>query len=163
MFIISAFLILSTALIHGFSVQGWLRSGLPSKFYDCYLQRMKTALQSSPDQDLEDPAAGMDTLQVAMQKARACSRAGLSPGAGLGSADEQSDAAYADLILTSMTQRGIEELDEEDRKELTKGGTMWESGALSQENKIGIWGDMFNLWRAFWGGAHIVKNKFGET
>jgi hypothetical protein len=35
-----------------------------------------------------------------------------SPGAGLQTADEQADAAYADLINTTMDQRGIDELSE---------------------------------------------------
>lgn len=108
--------------------------------------------------DLDD-----SSLQKAMRKARDCASKQLSPGGGLATADEQSDAAYADLILTSMDQRGIDELDEEDVEMLTKGARMWESGATEQANKAGLLGDLASLFKALGGGAHIVKNKFGET
>lgn len=66
-----------------------------------------------------------------------------SPGAGLATAgvclfiytkyhtysisitDEQADAAYADLINTTMEQRGIENLSSEELEQLDKGGTMY--------------------------------------
>ena len=41
----------------------------------------------------------------AMENARRNEKSGSSPGAGLSTADEQAEAAYADLILTSMDQR----------------------------------------------------------
>ena len=41
----------------------------------------------------------------AMKDARESFQNKLSPGAGLQTADEQADAAYADLINTSMDQR----------------------------------------------------------
>ena len=109
-------------------------------------------------------------------------------------ADEQSDAAYADLINTSMDQRGIDELSEgklttfqkcldglkefslfqpkknyfifihiEELELLDRGGQMWESGSTEKENKKGLVGDLFNVFKAFSGGAHITKNKYGET
>lgn len=87
-----------------------------------------------------------------------------SPGAGLETADEQAQAAYADLIITTFDQRGInEDMTEEDLKKLMKAGTMWENEATTQNNKIGIFGDFLNVFKAFMGGAHIEKNKFGET
>ena len=52
----------------------------------------------------------------------------------------------------------IEELDMLDR-----GGQMWESGSTEKENKKGLVGDIFNVLKAFSGGAHITKNKYGET
>lgn len=39
--------------------------------------------------------------------------------------DEQADAAYADLINTTMEQRGIENLSSEELEQLDKGGTMY--------------------------------------
>jgi len=39
--------------------------------------------------------------------------------------DEQADAAYADLINTTMEQRGIENLSSEELDQLDKGGTMY--------------------------------------
>ena len=40
---------------------------------------------------------------------------------------------------------------------------MWESGSTEKENKKGLVGDLFNVFKAFSGGAHITKNKYGET
>ena len=88
-----------------------------------------------------------------MQNARTSASKGLSPGAQLLTADEQSDAAYADLINTSMDQRGIEELTEDDLELLNKGGYMWEEGSKSKQNKNGVLGDLFNVLKAFSGGG----------
>ena len=87
----------------------------------------------------------------------------VSPGAQLLTADEQSDAAYADLINTSMDQRGIEELSEEELDLLNKGGSMWEQDSKSKVNKKGFVGDLINVIKAVSGGAQIEKNKYGET
>lgn len=46
-----------------------------------------------------------DIIVRAMKNARDNEGSGTSPGAGLPTADEQADAAYADLINTSMDQR----------------------------------------------------------
>jgi hypothetical protein len=97
-----------------------------------------------------------------MADARKCAAAGLSPGAGLATAEEQSDAAYADLINTSVDQRGLD-LSDDDLKELNKGGKMWEKGATTAESKMGLFSDLSNVWKALSGGAHIEKNKYGET
>ena len=101
-------------------------------------------------------------LTESMRKARICESNGLSPGAGLATADEQSDAAYADLINTSIDQRQISELSEDDLKQLERGGKMWEKGSISTTKK-GFFGDALELFKALSGGAHIEKNKFGET
>ena len=96
--------------------------------------------------------------------------------------DEQSDAAYADLINTTMQQRGIDNLSTEEMERLDKGGTMyavyhsfnsthsltylyerWEKEAKTTVNKLGLFGDIMNALKALSGGAHIEKNKFGET
>lgn len=104
-----------------------------------------------------------EKLVESMEKARQCANKGLSPGAGLATADEQSDAAYADLINTSMDQRGIRSLSEDDLAALEQGGKMWEKGSKDRENKLGLFGDLANLLGALSGGAHIEKNKYGET
>ena len=98
----------------------------------------------------------------AMEAARVCAAKGLSPGAGLATADEQAEAAYADLINTTVDQRGLS-LTEDELKDLNKGGKMWEKGATTTVRKGGLLNDMSNLWKALAGGAHIEKNEFGET
>ena len=113
----------------------------------------------------EEPVSefSADATAKAMAAARQCAAKGLSPGAGLETADEQSDAAYADLINTSVDQRGIE-LSKNDLKELNKGGKMWEKGATTgDKRKLGLLSDLGNVFKALSGGAHIEKNKFGET
>ena len=100
-------------------------------------------------------------MTKALAQAIQIAEAGLSPGAGLDAFDA-ADAAYADLILTSSTQQEIE-LDEDDINALKKGGTMWETGAKTKNSKGGVIGDIFNALTALGGGAHIVKDKNGET
>ena len=102
-------------------------------------------------------------LVKALNNARNSTIQGLSPGADLLTADEQSDAAYADLINTSMDQRGIKELTDKDLIALELGGKMWEVESKSKTNKKGLIGDIFNVIKAVSGGAQIVKNKYGET
>lgn len=46
-------------------------------------------------------------LERAIENARANLAAGKSPGAGLESAYDQADAAFADLIVTSVDDQGI--------------------------------------------------------
>lgn len=113
--------------------------------------------KSTRDPDLES------ALAESLMRAKECADAGLSPGAGLASADEQSDAAYADLILGSMDQQGIEQLDAAKLEELAQGARMWEPDAKVRHRSFGVLGDLSNLWAALSGGAHIVKNKYGET
>ena len=102
-------------------------------------------------------------LIKALNNARNSTIQGLSPGADLLTADEQSDAAYADLINTSMDQRGIKELTDKDLIALELGGKMWEAESKSKTNKKGLIGDIFNVIKAVSGGAQILKNKYGET
>jgi hypothetical protein len=96
-----------------------------------------------------------------MQAARDNAARDSSPGAGL-DAFEAADAAYADLINTSIDQRNIT-LTAEQIKDLERGGSMWESGAKTQTQTGGVLGDLANALGALFGGAQIVKNKFGET
>ena len=69
-----------------------------------------------------------ENLKSAMMNARKNQISNKSPGSGLGTADEQSDAAYADLINTSIDYQG-KELSEADLHELAKGSHMWENNA----------------------------------
>ena len=48
-----------------------------------------------------------ENIKKAMENARVNSKTNTSPGAGLLTAEEQSEAAYADLINTTMDQRLI--------------------------------------------------------
>ena len=63
--------------------------------------------------DDKEQLSEWESIREAMKNARKSNSQGLSPGAQLLTADEQSDAAYADLINTSMDQRGIDELSRE--------------------------------------------------
>jgi hypothetical protein len=104
------------------------------------------------------------TLKKALEQAKVNRDNLMSPGAGVDDAFEAADAAYADLILTSVDNRELE-LGDEDLKDLERGGTMWEDGAKDRVNskKGGFVGDVFNALSALAGGAHIVKDKNGET
>ena len=55
-----------------------------------------------------------------MAAARACEEGGLSPGAGLADADAQAEAAFADMINTTVDVTG-EQLDEEALDALARG------------------------------------------
>eukprot|EP00596_Hydrurales_sp_CCMP1899_P001474 CAMPEP_0119051098 /NCGR_PEP_ID=MMETSP1177-20130426/72830_1 /TAXON_ID=2985 /ORGANISM="Ochromonas sp, Strain CCMP1899" /LENGTH=120 /DNA_ID=CAMNT_0007030189 /DNA_START=195 /DNA_END=556 /DNA_ORIENTATION=+ len=109
------------------------------------------------DLKIEDEGYTSEETAKAMEAARQCAANGLSPGAGLPTAEEQSEAAYADMINTTMDQKGLD-LSEQELKALNKGGRMWEKGALTTVNKMGILSDFSNLWKALSGGAHI-ENK----
>ena len=95
------------------------------------MKRMKltSLLSSKSEKQIE--------LEKAMSNARENAKKGLSPGAGLATADEQSDAAYADLINTSMDQRGIDQLEQNELEALDKGGRMWEKGSKEKGSKTG--------------------------
>lgn len=107
----------------------------------------------------EDDATS--SIKDAMAKAREIADRQRSPGAGLG-AYEAADAAYADLINTSMDQRKLGELSDEALDALSKGGEMWEAGAVNQTGR-GVLGDVRSALTALFGGAQIVKDKFGQT
>ena len=100
-------------------------------------------------------------IKAAMAKARDIAERGGSPGAGL-DAFAAADAAYADLINTSMDQRRIGSLSDDELEALSKGGEMWESGAVNQTGR-GVLGDFRSALTALFGGAQIVKDKFGQT
>ena len=111
--------------------------------------------------------------------------AGLSPGAGLGTAEEQAEAAYADLINASA---GEEDLNAEAVAALNAGGQMDDASkvrlpatsrevpmggvlkvhtcarycATQAQRSSGPLGDVASLLRALAGGAHIVRQKDGR-
>ena len=60
---------------------------------------------SSSSSSSSSPSLSSSSIRKAMENARKNEKSYSSPGAGLLTADEQSDAAYADLINTSMDQR----------------------------------------------------------
>ncbi|CAM9285049.1 unnamed protein product [Scytosiphon promiscuus] len=108
----------------------------------------------------DDSGDGEIDLGSAMKNARANLAAGTSPGAGLESAFDQADAAFADLIVTSIDDQGVT-LDEEDVQELAKSGMM-DKKSTSRKSK-GLLGDVSDMFGALSGGAHIVKRDDGTV
>eukprot|EP00903_Cladosiphon_okamuranus_P010858 g10256.t1 len=106
----------------------------------------------------DDEGDGGIDLISAMANARANLAAGTSPGAGLESAFEQADAAFADLIVTSVDSQGVH-LDDKDVQELAEGGSM-DKTSTSKKSK-GLFGDMSDVLGALSGGAHIVRREDG--
>ncbi|KAG5188825.1 hypothetical protein JKP88DRAFT_25051 [Tribonema minus] len=98
-------------------------------------------------------------LAKALDNARRNLEEGKSPGAGLATAEEQADAAYADLILTSVDQKHLS-LGDEDLAELTKAGMM-DSKSTSRRSR-GWAGDIADVFNALKGGAHIQRQKDGR-
>eukprot|EP00240_Pyramimonas_obovata_P009330 CAMPEP_0118923560 /NCGR_PEP_ID=MMETSP1169-20130426/2041_1 /TAXON_ID=36882 /ORGANISM="Pyramimonas obovata, Strain CCMP722" /LENGTH=105 /DNA_ID=CAMNT_0006864571 /DNA_START=187 /DNA_END=504 /DNA_ORIENTATION=+ len=94
-------------------------------------------------------------------------RDSLSPGAGLATAEEQAEAAYADLMYTSMV--GPEGASSED-----EASAAWEECLDLASNDVrtdiqknakskGVLGDVLELFNALKGGAHIVKKEDGRV
>ena len=102
-------------------------------------------------------------LIKAMENARNSSKKFKSPGAGLPTAEEQADAAFGDLINTSMDQQGMSQLSDQEMLLISRGGSMWENGAKTQSRNGGFLGDLKILFAALAGGAHIEKDEFGRT
>ena len=107
----------------------------------------------------EDDAA-VDDIAEAMAAARACEDGGLSPGAGLKDADAQAEAAFADMINTTVDVTG-ENLSSEDLNELAKGGRM--DNESTSKKSGGVLDDIKDLFGALSKGAHIVKQKGGRV
>lgn len=125
------------------------------------LNRIPVARRAS---EKEEEGFGKIDLAKAMRNARENEKKGLSPGANL-DAFEAADAAYADLINTTMDTYNMDDLSDEELEDLAQGAQMWESDAKNDDkNKSkGFFGDLVNLLGAVGGGAHIEKNEFGET
>jgi len=94
-------------------------------------------------------------------------REALSPGAGLASAEEQADAAYADLMYTSMVgpdgPQSEEEADAAWQECLGMASTDTRSDINKNAKSRGVLGDVLELFNALKGGAHIVKKKDGRV
>jgi hypothetical protein len=95
-----------------------------------------------------------------MAAARACEASGMSPGAGLSSAEDQAEAAFADMINTTVDVTG-EALDADARARLAEGGRM--DGASTSRKSGGMWSDVRDLFGALGKGAHIVRQKNGRV
>ena len=121
---------------------------------------LKMSQEGTGDKDLNSAAS--DSLEKSLLNAKRNIETKSSPGANLQTADEQADAAFADIIYSSMQQRGITELSKGDKELLAKGATMWEKGA-KDEKKTSLIGNIMSVFEALSGGAHITKNEFGET
>ncbi|CAN0306291.1 unnamed protein product [Discosporangium mesarthrocarpum] len=98
-------------------------------------------------------------LNKAIANARSNLAEGKSPGAGLDNAFDQADAAYADLLVTSMDDQGLE-LDEEEVEELAQAGMMDQES--TKKRSKGILGDVMDVFDALGGGAHIVRREDGS-
>eukprot|EP00238_Polyblepharides_amylifera_P012831 CAMPEP_0196595536 /NCGR_PEP_ID=MMETSP1081-20130531/81342_1 /TAXON_ID=36882 /ORGANISM="Pyramimonas amylifera, Strain CCMP720" /LENGTH=147 /DNA_ID=CAMNT_0041920145 /DNA_START=130 /DNA_END=573 /DNA_ORIENTATION=+ len=91
----------------------------------------------------------------------------LSPGAGLDTAEAQADAAFADLMFTSMAfQEGAETEEERDAAweeclNIAQEGDQQEDWKNSKSKRAVQ--DVLSLFNALKGGAHIVKQKDGRV
>ena len=94
----------------------------------------------------------------ALEAARRNLEEGTSPGAGL-SAEEAAEAAYADMINTSLGEG--EKLTPEQVQQLAEGGLM--DSSSTKQKSGGLAKDVANLWNALKGGAHIVKRDDGSV
>ena len=107
-----------------------------------------------------EPGDAVEEISKAMSDARVCEESGLSPGAGLADADAQADAAFADMINTTIDVTG-EALDSEELSRLSRAGRMDEESKSKKSG--GILGDVKDLFGALSKGAHIVKQKGGRV
>jgi hypothetical protein len=109
-------------------------------------------------------------LTAALRHARASASAAYSPGAGLGlTPEEQSEAAYADLLDTSL---GVVERDDEDEDEdddglsaaearaYASGGSM-DRASMAMKNDGNAFKTAYELFKALSRGAHIVNDDTG--
>jgi len=113
-----------------------------------------------PSQESEEETSE-ETLEFAMSNARKNSLEGLSPGAGLMTAEEQAEAAFADLINTSLDGADRNALTGAEISELSEGGRMDEGSKARKSG--GLLADVVGLFEALSKGAHIVKQKDGRV
>lgn len=99
-------------------------------------------------------------IAEAMAAARTCEASGLSPGAGLRDAEAQAEAAFADMINTTVDVTG-EELSGAALSRLAEGGRMDQES--TSKKSAGLLGDIKDLFGALSKGAHIVKQKGGRV
>lgn len=116
--------------------------------------RPRASTRASDEDD-----ADASRLRRALKHANDSSSRHFSPGAGLGlDADAQADAAYADMIGTSL---GDDALSDEDATALRRGGMMNDAGPVAR--RAGPVASAMELFRALLGGAHIVQSDDGRT
>ena len=108
----------------------------------------------------KDASRDAEDISKAMADARACEESGLSPGAGLADADAQAEAAFADMINTTVDVTG-EQLDEEALDALARGGRM--DAESTSKRSGGFVDDVKDLFGALSKGAHIVRQKGGRV
>jgi hypothetical protein len=96
-------------------------------------------------------------LTRALSDARASAAAGFSPGAGLGlTPEEQAEAAYADLVDTSLWGDDANAEGENDVEALSRAGRM--SAESMGRKSGGVLSGAVELFRALSGGAHITRS-----
>ena len=115
----------------------------------------RAAASGSGGEDSAGESKSLENLKSALNNARTNLDEQTSPGAGLESAEEQAEAAFADLLLTSLDDGR-----EADLSELAESGTMPEEATRQRGNWLG---DMQQLFGALAGGAHIVKKEDGRV
>jgi hypothetical protein len=140
-----------------FAVRAPAAPGAPRRARRAATRRADHVFRAS-ETDADGPSAS--EISDAMAAARACEAGGLSPGAGLKDAEAQAEAAFADMINTTVDVTG-ENLGSDALEELARGGTM---DAASKGKKSGsLLDDVVGLFGALSKGAHIVKQKNGRV
>ncbi|KAK3279594.1 hypothetical protein CYMTET_12527 [Cymbomonas tetramitiformis] len=111
------------------------------------------------DEKVVTDLEGAKQIEQALEAARSNLAAGVSPGAGLSTAEEQADAAYADLINTSLDVYE-QSMSDDDMEQLSVGGMMEETE--KKRKSKGLLDDVANLFGALSKGAHIVRKDDGR-
>ena len=109
-------------------------------------------------EEITNTSADTDAdLTRALSDARASAAAGFSPGAGLGlTPEEQAEAAYADLVDTSLWGDDANADGENDVEALSRAGRM--STESLRRKSGGVLSGAVELFRALSGGAHITRS-----
>jgi len=116
--------------------------------------------RASPADEIETTESEAPGISAAMANARACEDEGMSPGAGLLDAEAQAEAAFADMINTTVDVTG-EALEEGEREALARGGRMDDESTSKKSGTI--LDDVRDLFGALSKGAHIVRQKNGRV
>jgi len=121
------------------------------------------------DETIDDDDDDARRLTAALRHARASASAAYSPGAGLGlTPEEQSEAAYADLLDTSLgvVDRDDDEDDDDDglsadeARAYASGGSM-DRASMAMKNDGNAFKTAYELFKALSRGAHIVNDDTG--
>jgi hypothetical protein len=109
-------------------------------------------------EEITNTSADTDAdLTRALSDARESAAAGFSPGAGLGlTPEEQAEAAYADLVDTSLWGDDANAEGENDVEALSRAGRM--SAESLRRKSGGVLSGAVELFRALSGGAHITRS-----